>query len=200
MSKPIIAAFDFDGTISRHDSLRDLLRFAMTTPRFIRLAIRLTPTLLAFKTGRIHNDVAKERALALAFGGMRIADFERLAEAFALHALPRIIRPKALERIRWHVNQGHRVILVSASLETYLKPWALQLGFSDVCGSRLSVDETGRITGKLAGENCWGPEKVRRLEALLGKLNQYEIYAYGDTRGDQEMLSIAGHPHFRPFE
>jgi len=90
------------------------------------------------------------------------------------------------------------VVLASASLELLLEPWARAAGVDDVLATRLEVRD-GRLTGRLAGPNCYGPEKVARLEALVGDLAGVELYAYGDSRGDRELLAAAQHPVYRPF-
>jgi phosphoserine phosphatase len=56
-----------------------------------------------------------------------------------------------------------------------------------------------KITGKLSTANCYGPEKVNRLKKLLSMDDYSTIYAYGDSKGDREMLALAQHPHFKPF-
>ncbi len=70
-------------------------------------------------------------------------------------------------------------------------------GFDDVIATRLESHEDGTVTGKLSGANCFGSEKVRRLEALLGAREGYSLYAYGDSRGDKELLSSADYPYYR---
>jgi phosphatidylglycerophosphatase C len=89
-------------------------------------------------------------------------------------------------------------ILVSASLEIYLLPWAKTIGLDQVIGTRLAV-QNGLLTGRIIGQNCYGAEKVKRLQAVLGDLSQYCIYAYGDSRGDRELLEIATCPYYRPW-
>ena len=88
---------------------------------------------------------------------------------------------------------------ISASLALYVQPWALKAGFDDVIATHLETLEDGRISGKLAGKNCFGIEKIRRLEALLGPRNGYTLYAYGDSRGDRELLSSADYAYYRKF-
>jgi phosphoserine phosphatase len=69
----------------------------------------------------------------------------------------------------------------------------------DAClSSRLSLDAQGCVTGKLLGSNCWGIEKVARLQDWLQRpRNTYTLYAYGDSRGDLELLAAADHPYYR---
>jgi phosphatidylglycerophosphatase C len=116
----------------------------------------------------ISNDVAKQRVLARFFAGTSIDTLRNKAEFFAEQALPGLIRPEAARRVAWHKQQGHRCIVISASLEFYVRHWALNNGIADMLASRLEVQADGRVTGKLLGENCYGGEKVRRLEELLG--------------------------------
>lgn len=194
----MVAAFDFDGTITYYDSLRLFLRHFLGTKRFIQALFALAPTLIRFQLGLMKNDEAKQRALAYTLGGKQIEEIEEAGKVFGENFLPQIVRPKAAERIAWHKAQGHTLVLVSASIETYLIPWAKKMGFDAVCASQIEV-QNGCATGNLCSRNCWGPEKVSRLSALLGDLNRYELYAYGDTRGDQELLACAQHPHYRMF-
>ncbi len=89
--------------------------------------------------------------------------------------------------------------LVSASILDYLIPWAEDMGFTDVLATKLEIDAKGIITGNFSGKNCKGDEKVRRLEECVNDLEKHEIYAYGDSRGDKEILAIADHPFYKSF-
>jgi phosphatidylglycerophosphatase C len=84
---------------------------------------------------------------------------------------------------------------VSASFEMYLRPLAGLLGAHDVLAARLEVGPDGRLTGRLDGDNCRGPEKVRRLHSWLdehaGGRSAVHVTAYGDSVGDLELLADA---------
>ncbi|MBL7978914.1 MAG: HAD family hydrolase [Bacteroidetes Order II. Incertae sedis bacterium] len=194
-----IAAFDFDGTITTSDSLYHFIRFTHTKRTVLKGFIRLLPVFVWFKLGLMDNQKAKEAVLHYFFAGMDTVKFQSMSRQFAQQYLPSIVRPKAIEKIRWHQKEGHRLVLVSASVEAYLTPWAAENGFQEVCGSKLEIIKE-RLTGRLAGKNCWGPEKVARLEDCVGALSSVCLYAYGDTRGDRELLAAATYPHFRAFE
>ena len=196
-NKPVVAAFDFDGTLTRRDTLLPFLLHVLGAPAVVRHALVLAPTLAGYSLGLIRNDIAKERVFAQTIAGTNIGALRDKAAEFAEHKLPGLIRPEAIRRFDWHKRQGHRCVVISASLELYVKPWALKTGFDDVLASRLETREDGRITGNLSGGNCFGIEKVRRLEALLGARSGYTLYAYGDSQGDKELLAAADHAYYR---
>lgn len=159
----------------------------------------LAPAALAFLAGRRDRSAFKEDVLTRLFAGWPAADLDRRAGEYASTSLQRLVRPAALDRMRWHLAEGHRVVIVTASLEAYVRPWAHRHGIEEVIGTRLEVDASGRLTGRLVGRNCYGPEKVARLRALVGEIQRERMYAYGDSRGDQELLDLAAHAAYRPF-
>lgn len=198
-SKPVVAAFDFDGTLTRRDTLFPFLLHVAGPVLFSLKFILILPTLTAYALGLLRNDIAKVIVLRRFLANMEMAKLQQLALEFAEKKLPALLRNEAMQRLAWHKQQGHRCVVVSASLENYLRPWAIKTGFNDVLGSRLEVLEGDRTSGKLLGENCFGPEKMRRLEILLGSREGYTLYAYGDSRGDKELLSAADYPFYKKF-
>lgn len=195
--RPVVAAFDFDGTLTYRDTLSSFLLYAAGPLRtFLYLLIQL-PILVAFAAGRATRQETKERVLKQFFSGASIDKLRQMGEAFVRERLSRHLRPEAMQRLQWHREQGHRCVLVSASLDVYLEPWAESVGMDVALTSRVAFDGEGKVTGKLVGLNCRREEKVRRLRELLGPLEKYQIYAYGDSKGDKEMLEIADHPYYR---
>lgn len=196
-NKPVVAAFDFDGTLTRRDTLFPFLRHVLGDAQVARAAFMLSPTLAAYALGAINNGIAKERVFMRCLGGMRADDFRQAAEDFANYVLPGLLHHEAMQRFDWHRRQGHRCVVISASLDAYVRPWAERAGFDDVIATHLETLDSGHISGKLSGANCFGSEKVRRLQALLGVRDGYTLYAYGDSRGDRELLSSADYAYYR---
>jgi phosphatidylglycerophosphatase C len=197
--KPVVAAFDFDGTLTRRETLLPFLLYVLGAAAVARHALVLAPTLVGYSLGLIRNDVAKERVLIRCLDGMSLNALQEMGERFAADKLPGLLRNEAMQRFEWHRQRGHRCIVISASIEIYVRPWAIKAGFDDVIATRLEMQEGGSIAGKLSGANCYGSEKVRRLEELLGARSGYTLYAYGDSRGDRELLSAADHAYYRKF-
>ncbi|MGB3850148.1 MAG: HAD-IB family hydrolase [Tunicatimonas sp.] len=195
---PVLALFDFDGTITRRDTLFDFIRFYRGRWALYRGLVQLTPALLAYKLGFTANWVAKERVLTHFFGGESESAFRRRAADYAHQRLPQIIRPSALQKIRAFKEQQATVYVVSASAEDWIRPWCETLEVQ-LLATRLEKQQQ-KISGKIAGKNCHGPEKVRRIREELA-LSQYSaVYAYGDSSGDREMLTLAHYPHYRYFK
>lgn len=194
--QPIVAAFDFDGTLTYRDTLLSFLLFSAGIFRTCVRLLPLVPVFIAYLLGRSSRQATKERVLTAFFKGMPIEQLGDFGKRFALKRLNSHVKPEALRRFHWHKEQGHRCILVSATLDVYLRPWTEAMGFDEVLCSIVEVSD-GCVTGRLDGLNCWGPEKTRRMDELLGPRSGYQLYAYGDSRGDQEMLSSADHAYFR---
>jgi phosphatidylglycerophosphatase C len=198
-AKPVVAAFDFDGTLTRRDTLFPFLLHVAGPVKFLTKFILLLPTLTAYALGMMRNDIAKTKVLRSFLANMAMHELQQHALQFAELKLPSLLRNEAMQRLAWHKQQGHRCVVVSASLELYLRPWASQAGFDDIIGSRLEEIDGGYTSGRLLGENCFGPEKIRRLGSLLGSRAAYTLYAYGDSRGDKELLSAADYAFYKKF-
>ncbi|MEO6918536.1 MAG: HAD family hydrolase [Collimonas sp.] len=192
----IVAAFDFDGTISTSDSLRDFVRHAVGPGRFALGLVRASPWLLGMFLGTSDRAAAKARFLAATLGGVTQPKLDEMAREYAETRLPLLIRPDMLARIREHQQRGHRLVMVSASPALYLKYWASTAGFDTVLATELEFRD-GRFSGRLASPNCWGPQKVQRLQQWFGNDRPPSLYAYGDSRGDREMLALADHAWLR---
>ena len=194
----VVALFDFDGTVTHCDSLMPFLRFAVGRARFWAGMIVLTPALLRYCLGGFDRTQFKNSVLSQYFGGWRAEQLVGKVERFNKTVLPALCKDEALARIRWHHEQGHRIVLISASPEIYLSSWAATLPIEAVLATRLEMRD-GTFSGRIHGQNCRGPEKVARLTDYLGGLDGYEFFAYGDSAGDREMLAIAAHGYYRPF-
>lgn len=199
MAATTVALFDFDKTLTFRDTLWPFMQFTHGTIPAYSLVLPKLPLLTGYCVGVATRQKTKETMIGTFYRDMPIELLRQRGKEFALSQLKRHLRPEAVKRLKWHQAQGHRCILVSASLDVYLEPWGKAMGFSDVIASQLEVSHSGSITGHLNGKNCWGPEKTRRLAEVLGDLNAFTFYVYGDSRGDREMLEIARYPFYRKF-
>lgn len=205
MTRPI-AFFDFDGTLTRRDSLFPFLRKVAGNTAFLSNLALLSPVLTGYAARLVRNDVAKECVLRRFLAGRSLEALQAAGQDFAKHALPRLVWPPGLDRLRWHQEQGHRCVLVSASLDIYLLPWAKANGFEHVISSSLEIDSNGRATGRLLGANCHGPEKAKRIKEWMEDQPAAHLYGYGDSTSDLPMLWLTNEAWlrvrgtFRPVE
>lgn len=196
MSKDL-ALFDFDGTITNRDSFIDFIKFYHGSRAFYKGFIRLMPTLLLYKLKLIPNWQAKERVLTYFFKDEPVQKFQRKCDHYAIHHIPAMVRPKALEKLKVHISKGDEVYVVSASAENWLAAWCRNFNIH-LIATQLEIKE-GRVTGKIKGQNCYGPEKVKRIQAKIMLNNYQQIHCYGDSSGDREMLALAHFPNYRVF-
>ena len=192
-----IAFFDFDGTITKDDSFLKFIRFVVGDFRFIVGFVFLLPILILYKLKIIPNHKAKEIVLRYFFKGCKEEEFKKVANEYSLVHIDKILRPKAIEKINWHKNQGHKVVVVSASIECWLRPWCERNNL-ELIATKLEIKDD-IVTGKLLSKNCYGVEKVNRIKELYDLKNFDYIYAYGDSSGDKQMLEIAHEKFYKPF-
>jgi phosphatidylglycerophosphatase C len=187
-----VAAFDFDRTLIDGDSFVPFLASVVGKRALASAVVRSTPV-LALGAKR---DVMKAALIARLLKGYPYTELQEQGEGFA-HQLSARVRPSMEERLAWHRERGHRLALVSASLDVYLGPLGNQLGFHGILATRLEVGEDGRLTGRLNGANVRRAEKAARLRLwLTQELDgaRWELWAYGDSTGDRELLAMADHP------
>lgn len=197
MNKSKIVFIDFDGTITKDDSLLCFIRYVVGDVKFIIGLLVLSPVLVLYKLKIIPNYKAKQKMLSWFFRGYKKDDFEKVANIYSLKHISKILRYKAIKKLKWHKQEGHKIVIVSASIDFWLRPWCEKNGF-DLIATKLEVKD-GFITGNLLTKNCYGQEKVNRIQEKYN-LDEYSyIYSYGDSKGDKEMLKLANEGFYKPF-
>ena len=189
----VIAAFDFDGTLSTRDNVVPFLRAAVGAPRLAGALVTSAAHLVVAAVSDRHRDAAKAALVRRTLASYPAERLTEVAGKFAERVVARHLRSEAVERARWHKNQGHELIVVSASFAVYLEPIGSRLGFDAVLATELAVAPDGRLTGELAGANVRRAEKVHRLNAWLGQRPAF-VWAYGDGTGDTELFERADRP------
>jgi len=135
--------------------------------------------------------------LSYFFKGMSEEKFMQVANEYSLEHINTILRPKAMNKIAWHKEQGHKVVVVSASIECWLKPWCDKNGLG-LISTKIEIKD-GLVTGKFLSKNCYGIEKANRVQEAYDLSEYGHIYAYGDSRGDKELLELADESFYKPF-
>jgi phosphatidylglycerophosphatase C len=148
-----------------------------------------------------HRNRGRMKAAAVRefLAGAPREELEKEAKAFANYASATLFRPDALATWRRWQQRGARMVIVTASPDIIVAPFARGLGCDKLIASGIAFDQGDRVIGTLAGPNCRGPEKVRRLREVFGEDLRLTA-AYGDTSGDREMLKIAEEKGYRVFK
>lgn len=194
--RPVLAVFDFDGTLTDRHTFWRYMRFIHGPARFWLAMIPLLPKMAGVLLGLVPLMTARQAFIERYLKGLTVEQEREHARLFITEHLSQWLRPEALRRLKWHQAQGHVTALVSNSPENYLLPWGNLVGFDHVCGTRLATDKRG-LNGAIDGRNCVEREKVTRLRACVGDLAHYDIYAYGDSSGDRDLLDVATFPFYR---
>lgn len=207
----VVAAFDFDGTITWRDTFVPFLVRGLGWPRFLLAVLKCAPWLVGYGLRMVRNDVAKARLMQATLAGRTRSDMAEWTRHWLAKDFPGQVRPWAAERMAWHHSQGHHCVMVSASPDLYLPAVARQLGFEALICTEMEWHGdhlTGHLTGRMGTPNCYGEQKVLRLNAWLlerfgaAGRERITLHAYGDTRGDHPMLRMARHAWYRqePWE
>lgn len=193
----VLSVFDFDGTLTRHDSFIPFLWFAFGSATFLRRLPRLAMPCLKFVFGRLGRDELKACLIATYLNGVEVAWLSARAEVYCRSVWPYLLRSAGLRCVEAELESGAEVTLCSASPTLLLQPFAERLGVR-LIGTELEA-QGGRLNGRILGGNCRCENKVLRLVAVYGPLSSYRLRAWGDTRGDHALLRAAQDPYWRAF-
>jgi HAD superfamily hydrolase (TIGR01490 family) len=199
--EPTVAAFDFDGTLTRGGSVFPFLVQVRGVVPVTLAVLRVLPQLIrAALVGGTVADDAKQALFTRLLSGLPAEQIERVGADFAERHLRQRLRPEVQGRLEWHRKQGHRVVIVSASPELYVRAAGELLGADGSLATRLQVGGGGLLTGRYEGQNCRGAEKYARLVGWLRSEGlhtagaaQPVLWAYGNSRGDLRLLHAADH-------
>ena len=192
-----ILLFDFDGTITKQDTLIEIAKFSTSYTSFLMKFVLLIPSMIFMKLRLISNQKGKEIFLKQYFGSSSEDSFNKICTDFSNNHVPKLIRPLALKKIKEEVENGNAVYIVSASPENWIKPWA-EKHTLQVISTKLKF-ENDRLSG-IEGINCNGEEKVRRIREEINLDGYSKVIAFGDTEGDLPMLALAEESHYKPFQ
>jgi HAD superfamily hydrolase (TIGR01490 family) len=179
--------FDFDGTLTTKDSLNEFLKYAVGLKIYFLKILLFSPIFILYKMKIIKNDKAKEMLLSLFFKKWEEKRFKEIAKKFSLEEIDKILNQNTYKKLIEYKN--HKIIIVSASIECWLKPWCDKHKI-ELLSTKLKFNN-GVFVGKFLTKNCYGYEKVNRINQYINILEYSKIIAYGDSNGDKEMFEIS---------
>lgn len=193
-----LALFDFDGTITTHETMPGFMRRAVPPLRRALGVPVFAPILVGYKLGLVSGTAIRNAVTMFGFRGLPAAQVHAAGERFAAEYLPAVLRPEAMQRIAWHQACGDKVALVSGGLDAYLAPWCAQHGLDLICSALATRGD--RLTGRYRGAQCVGAEKARRVRERYALASYALCYAYGDTHEDEALLALAQRKFYRGRE
>ena len=192
MDRKRLYVFDFDGTLTKRDSLLAFIIFVRGWKTLLLTFLRYSPLLVLMKLGLYDNGKAKEKVFSACFKGMSLTSFNDYCQRFAEEN-----RSLLREQAVLYINKVREetCVIISASVDNWVQPF-----FPDirVLGTQIEVVD-GKLTGKFTTPNCYGPEKVRRLLSAYPERKDYYLVAFGDSGGDRELLDYADEAYYQPF-
>ena len=194
-----IHAFDFDGTLTRRDTLLEFIRYVKGNKEFLFGFLKHLHLLIMMKLGMMPNWKTKRIIFQYFFGGMTLEKFNEYCEKFAKEKAS-LLRKKGMVAVNKAVMDGDQVVIISASIENWVEPFfRFQVSnHINIIGTKIQVVD-GKLTGRFLTKNCYGEEKVRRLLEQYPDRKEYKLVAYGDSRGDHALLDFADEGHYREF-
>lgn len=184
-----VIVFDFDGTITTKDSLKEFIIFAKGKSKYIFGLLCCTPVLMAYICKLYPNWKAKEYLFSYFFKGMEFDEFQSIGRKFA-EKINGFTRNNIVNKLIEY-NNKYQVYIISASIEDWIIPWTSKWKGIKVIGTKIEVNLDGKLTGRFLTKNCYGIEKVNRLLEAENNRDEYYLIAHGDSNGDKEMEKFA---------
>lgn len=192
------AFFDVDGTLVDSDIVRygiEIRTADMSAPRRALWIAGFLPRIPYYLALDRRSRAAFQRAFYRIYAGLPGDELAARARALFHHHIEPRVYPAARARVAEHRRRGHRVVLVSGSVDAIVRPLAEGLGVPDVLAPRLAAED-GRLTGELEGPPLAGRRKAAAVERFAEDhgLDVGASFAYADSLDDLPMLEVVGRP------
>ncbi|CAI8902201.1 MULTISPECIES: HAD family hydrolase [unclassified Chryseobacterium] len=188
--------FDFDGTLTYKDTMFMYLKFYDSTKYRIQF-LRHVPLFILLKLKLAETEKVKKSFIGSILKGQTQEKIEQKSKLFFEQHYPKIVRENALDFINNIDHNNTQSLLVTASLDIWVKPFAQALKMELV--STRAEFKNGVFTGNFVGKNCNGKEKLVRIKEEINDSKYDKIIAFGDTSGDRPMLKWANEGHYQFF-
>ena len=179
--------FDFDGTLTKKDTLFDFLRFYNPQKYFFILLIYI-PSFILLKLGIKRAETVKRNLISSFLKGQSIEKLKSKSIQYFQVRKDKILRKNAIEFIE-KLNKNDRIVIVSASLDIWLEPFSEYFNALLICTN--AEYDADIFTGNFTSPNCNYYEKKKRILEIINLDEYEEIFAFGDSKGDFEMFSLA---------
>ena len=187
-----LALFDFDGTLYPHDSFTGFIFYALRKRHIVKRGLQILPWIQAYYLNLYPAHRMRPKLYASMFKESNAEEILQLAQEYAATLITKL-DPALFNQLKQHQQLDHNVVLVSASVDLYLKPVCRYLNIDLIC-SEVEI-KAGKMTGFYQTSDCSNEQKKIRILEKYNLENYAEIYAYGNSEEDEEMLSLATYPY-----
>ena len=185
-----LTIFDFDGTITKKDTLPAFAKYAVGCFFYYKAILCCLPWLFIYKLGLYSNGKAKQRLFRALYKGLSVNFINQKAIGFSDFCFQNeYLRTDIIQRVKECQENGDLIIIITASMENKVIPFALKLGIPHLLGTTIETKD-GIITGNFSSLNCFGMEKVNRLVQLFPNRNMYHITLYSDSKQDEPLMNF----------
>ncbi len=198
MKKETIAFFDLDGTITFKDTFIDFIIFVRGKGTFYKGLFYLSPLIFLFFIRIYPNYKLKEKFFKKFLASLNYKDLTEAGANYSQNRLPNIIYNDALERIKWHQNKNHRIVILTASSSIWLSKWCEKYNL-ELIATNFEI-ENEKYTGQILGLNCYGAEKLRIVNMILSQNYYEETFGYGNTKSDLYFINQLKNKYYRYFK
>lgn len=189
-----IAFFDFDGTLTRRDTLLDFTRYAVGNLRFAIGLACLIPSIILYYLKIKNRGTIARQFMRHFYKGRSIRCLEQKARVYVSGPIEKIMVPDTYEAFCRHRENNDTIVVVSASPGIWLTPWCKGHN-ADLIATRMKTYNF-TFTGEIEGRRCIGSEKVTRIKQKYDLSSYDTVFAYGNSHGDVAMLKMADHAYF----
>ena len=186
-----IYLIDFDGTVIEGDSLIKFSYFSLSIFRFFKFWLSVFIIIPFYSRSDLKQMFYSN------FNEFNLDDFNSLCLDFHAQKLRKLIKKSFNDFIK-NLNEDSKIVVVSASISNYLKPWCDEMDF-DLISTELEV-VNGKLTGRFSTPNCNGKEKVKRIKEKYNLSDYDEIHVFGNSKGDFPMLELGTHKYYKFFK
>ncbi|OTG86338.1 phosphoserine phosphatase [Acinetobacter sp. ANC 4558] len=188
-----LALFDFDGTLCRTDSFTKFIFFSLSKMDIIKKGIKVSPWILAYYFRVYPAHYMRPKLFYTLFKSLPQSEIDQIAQCYAKLLLDQYLHPQIYQQLIKHQLLGDHVVLVSASIDIYLKYICEYLNIDLICTKTEIKDQV--YTGQFLSKDCSRVQKKQRILECYNLANYQYIFAYGNSIEDNEMLSLADFPY-----
>ena len=183
-----LALFDFDGTLYDKDSFTWFIFYVHSKRHIALQGFKVLPYIQSYYLGFYPAHHMRSKLFHAMFKQAEVSEIDAYAKRYA-ELLIKGLNPALYSQLKQHQSLGDDIVLVSASIDIYLKYVCEILSIDLIC-TQVEQDQQ-RYTGRYLTADCSCEYKAQRIQEKYELDSYHAVYAYGNSIEDKQMLSLA---------